>query len=259
MDSTHPPGAQPGPPFQSALTLLQRREGQPPLSTGSPELDRLTGGMDPGHFYLFYGDEDCPLPDTLLLRLLVEAVRDDDARAAYLLCGNYRRSRTVLDPELLISLIDASGLDTDDALARIHVVPAFSERHLLKAPALVEALLQEHAGFTLVAAQQLAKLFYGEDALRFETLNAFTGIVSQLKATCTESGAVLAATCRSSDRGRPIPLPEGGSFLSHSANAIIYLREPRRGPASAYAVKHPDRARTGLAVHFGEEGPPWGA
>jgi hypothetical protein len=258
MDSPQPRGAQTGPPFESALTILQRREGHRALATGSPELDRLTGGMDPGLFYLFYGDEGCELPDTLLLRLLVEAVREEGARAVYLLCGNYRRSRTVLDPELLISLIDASGLDIDDSLSRIHVVSAFSERHLLKAPALVEGLLEEYEGFSLVAVQQLAKLFYGEDALRFETLNAFTGIVSRLKATCAERGAVLAATCRASDRGRPIPLPEGGSFLRHSANAIIYLRESRRGPASAYAVKHPDRARTGLAVHFGEEGSLWG-
>ncbi len=258
MDSPQPRGAQTGPPFESALTILQRREGRRALATGSPELDRLTGGMDPGLFYLFYGDEGCELPDTLLLRLLVEAVREEGSRAVYLLCSNYRRSRTVLDPELLISLIDASGLDIDDSLSRIHVVSAFSERHLLKAPALVEALLEEHGGFSLVAVQQLAKLFYGENALRFETLNAFTGIVSRLRATCTGRGAVLVATCRASDRGRPIPLPEGGNFLRHSANAIIYLRESRRGPASAYAVKHPDRARTGLVVHFGEGGSLWG-
>ena len=138
MDSPQTRGAQTGPPFESALTILQRREGHRALATGSPELDRLTGGMDPGLFFLFYGDEGCDLPDTLLLRLLVEAVREEGSRAVYLLCGNYRRSRTVMDPELLISLIDASGLDIDDSLSRIHVVSAFGGGQLL------EALGQRH-------------------------------------------------------------------------------------------------------------------
>ena len=70
---------------------------------------------------------------------------------------------------------------------------------------------------------------------------------------------ILAATCRSSGRGSPIPLPDGGSFLRHAANAIVYLRSRRRGGVSAYLVKHPDRSRSGRMVHIdGEGGIPWG-
>jgi hypothetical protein len=252
MDSQHNPEEQAELPFESALSLLEKRGRHSALSTGSPNLDRLTGGLEPGLFYLIYGNDDYELPDTLLLRLLVEAVGNDGARAAYLLCGNYRRSRTVMDSELLLSLIDASGLDAEDSLSRIHIVSAFSERHLLKAPALVEGLLDEHGVFTLVAVQQVAKLFYGEDALRFEELAEFTGVVSRLRAMCSERGVTLVATCRSSRRVGPIPLPEGGSFLRHSANAIFYLRESGRGLASAYAVKHPKKRREGMVVRFGE-------
>jgi hypothetical protein len=252
MDSPPTQRAQAGPPFETALAILQRRKGFHSLGTGSPELDRLTGGLEPGLFYLFYGDGD--LTDVLLLRLLVEAVRDERSKAAYLLCGNYRRSRTVMDPELLLSLIEDAGLDMEDSLSRIHIVSAFSERHLIRAPGLVELLLEGNSGFALVAVQQLTKLFYGEHALRHEGLVEFTGLVSRLKAMCSERGIVLAATCPPSGRGRPTPTPEGGSFLRHVANAIIYLRESKRGPTSAYVVKHPDRARTGLVVQFGEGG-----
>ncbi|MCW3979181.1 MAG: hypothetical protein NWF12_05485 [Candidatus Bathyarchaeota archaeon] len=252
MDSPPPQRAQTGPPFETALTILQRREGFQPLTTGSPELDRLTGGLEPGLFYLFYGEGD--LPDVLLLRLLVEAVKDERARAVYLLCGNYRRSRTVMDPELLLSLIEEAALDVDDSLSRIHIVSAFSERHLIRAPGLVEGLLEWEDGFVLVAVQQLTKLFYGEHALRHESPTEFTGLVSRLKAMCSERGIVLAATCRATGRKKPIPNAEGGSFLRHAANAIVYLREPKNGPTSAYVVKHPDRARTGLVVQFGEGG-----
>jgi hypothetical protein len=243
------------PPFESALSLLQRREGARPLGTGSPGLDALIGGLEPGLFYLFYGNEEGGLPDSLLLRLLVGAV-GLGGRAAYLLCGNYRRSRTVMDPELLLSLVEGAGLDVEASLSRIHIVSAFSERHLIRAPGLVGGLLEGVGGFTLVAVQQLAKLFHGEDALRFEEPIEFTGLVSRLRAMCSERGVVLAATGRPGRRGQPIPEPEGGSFLRHAANVVVYLRGSGRGGVSAYVVKHPDRARAGAAVHFGEGGDP---
>jgi hypothetical protein len=246
------PTSTPRPPvvFENALDLLHRRREIHTLSTGSPELDTLTGRLELGLFYLFYGPDS--LPDRLLHRLLIEAVRGKGDRAVYLVCGNYRRSRTMLDSELLLSLIDEAGLDAEDALSRIHFVSAFSERHLIRAPDLVEGLLEGAGGFSLIAVQQLTKLFYGKHALRHENPAEFTGIVSRLKAMCFERGISLAATARASVRGRPIPRPEGGNFLSHAANVIVYLRETRGGSLSAYVVKHPERGRTGRTVHFGE-------
>jgi hypothetical protein len=254
MKSQHTGGVQTGPPFETALSLLRRREGSSPLGTGSPKLDRLVGGLDPGLFYLFYGDEDGGLPDSLIHGLLVEAVKEPDARAVYVVCGNYRRSRTVIDNELLLSLIDAAGLDVDDALSRIHVVFAFSERHLMRVPRLVEGVLEGGERFTLIAVQQLTKLFYGEHALRHEDPAEFTGVVARLREMCSEGGIVLAASGRPVGRRRPIPLPEGGPFLRHAANAIVFLRGSGRGPTTAYVVKHPDRARAGMSVRFGEGG-----
>jgi len=134
---------------------------------------------------------------------------------------------------------------------------AFSERHLMRMPSLVESLLNEH-DCTLVAVQQLPKLFHGKDALRFEELTEFTGIVSRLKASCSEHMTTLVATSRPTGRSRPIPEPEGGSYLKHAANAILFLRESGGGPVSAYVVKHPDRARMGRVVQFGGGGTLWG-
>ena len=250
--STSPP--RPPVAFESALDLLHRREGICTLSTGSPELDALIGRLEPSLFYLFYGPEGSDLPDRLLHRLLVEAVKREQGKAVYLVCGNYRRSRTVMDSGFLLSLIEEAGLDMDEALSRIHIVCAFSEQHLIQAPDLVEGLLEGAGGFNIVAVQQLTKLFYGKHALRHEDPAEFTGAVSRLKAMCFKGGIILAATARASGCGRPIPTPEGGSFLRHAANAIVYLRESKRGPTSAYVVKHPDRARTGLVVQFGEGG-----
>jgi RecA/RadA recombinase len=43
--------------FTNALKLLEEKEAKTYLSTGSPELDELLGkGIEPGTFYLFYGN-----------------------------------------------------------------------------------------------------------------------------------------------------------------------------------------------------------
>jgi len=244
--------------FESALTIIKRRESVNTLSTSGSGLEVLLGGLEPGLFYLFYSDGG-GLADRILHGLLVEAVSDETRQAFYLVCGNYRRSRTVLDSEYLLSLIESEGLDVSDTISRIHVVCAFSERQQMRAPTLVESVLARGGEFSLIAAQQITKIFYGKTALRHENQTQFTGMVSRLKGLCGEGGLVLAATCRSSGCGRPIPLPEGGSFLRHASNAIVYLRGQRGGGISAYLVKHPDRGRSGRMVHIeGEGGTPWG-
>jgi hypothetical protein len=254
MGSQSSRGAQPGQAFESALNLKQRRESIDTLSIKGRGLEELLGGLEPGLFYLFYSDDGGRLADRILQELLVEAVSDEARRGFYLVCGNYRRSRTVLDSERLLSLIEAKGLDVSDALSRIHVVCAFSERQQMRTPSLIEAVLIEEGGFSIIVAQQITKIFYGKTALRHEHPAQFTGMVSRLKGLCGKRGIILAATCRSSRRGRPIPLPEGGSFLRHAANAIVYLRERRRGGISAYIVKHPDKNRSGRIAHIVWEG-----
>ena len=252
-------GAQPGRAFESALNLIKRRESIDTLSTNGSGLEGLLGGLEPGLFYLFYSDDGGRLADRVLQELLVEAVSDEARRGFYLVCGNYRRSRTVLDSECLLTLIEAEGLDVSDALSRIHVVCAFSERQQMRAPSLIESVIAEEGEVSIIIAQQITKIFYGKTALRHENPAQFTGMVSRLKGLCGKGGMILAATCRSSGRGNPIPLPEGGSFLRHSANTIVYLRERRRGEISAYLVKHPDKSRSGRMVHIdGEEESSWG-
>jgi len=252
MVSDHPSEA-PACSFEDALSLLQRRGESRPLSTGSSELDRLTGGVEPGLFHLFYGSDAEGLPDRLLHRLLVEGVRPGPrgcGRAIYLVCGNYRRSRTVLDSELLLALLEEAGLDVADALSRIQVVCAFSESQQAEAAGLVEGLLGRLEGVSLVAVQQIAKLFSGPRLSEHGGFTEFVGMVSRLKTLCYGRGVALAATCRPSGAGRPAPLPEGGGFLRHAANVVVYLR----APLSAYLIKHPDRARMGRGVEFGVEG-----
>jgi len=227
--------------FKDALTLLAQRREDTQLSTGSPSLDRLIGGIKPGWFYLFYGPEKEGAPDRVLHRLLVNALkpRPRGGKAVYLLCGNYRHSRTLLDTELLLELLEAEQLPVAEALTRVTVVCAFSRRQQVQAADHVENTLRSGKGFSLVAVQQIAKLF--ED----HNLRGLVETVSKLRRLCYRERVSLVATCRASGEGEPIPLPEGGVFMRHAASVIVYLRTPRGGGVSAYLVKHPDRARVG--------------
>ena len=236
--------------FKTALTIFEKSDQTQSLSTGSSELDRLINKLEVGKFHLFYSSNGGDVSDRLLHRLLVEAVRDANKRAVYLVCGNYRRSRTVLDSEYLISLIEAEGLDLHDALSRIYIVCAFSERQQIRAPSLIKSLLEKYSGFTLVAAQQVTKIFYGKHAIRHESPAEFTGMISRLKSLCSGTGTVLVATCQQSTQAKSIPLPEGGSFLRHTANTIVYLRMSPNGALSAHVVKHPKKKLIGRRVNF---------
>jgi len=98
---------------------------------------------------------------------MVEAIKPGElsGKVVYLLCGNYRRDRTTLDSELLLSLLEDSDMDLDDALGKIHIIGVFSEAQLMNAPSLVEELVSEHDDIRLLAVQQISKLFYSEKAV----------------------------------------------------------------------------------------------
>jgi RecA/RadA recombinase len=237
------------PAFTSALQVYANRAEVSRLSTGSHRLDQLLGGIEATRFYLFYGADGEKVPDKLLYRLMVETIKTG-GHVAYMLCGNYRRDRTTLDTELLLSLIEATGLEVEEALSRIHIIGVFSEAQLMNAPSLVEEVMTGN-DVRLLAVQQISKLFYSETAIGIEDRNEFTGVVSRLKELCTVYEAALVASCMAKRRRNLSPEPMGGSFLRHAVNVMVYLRAMQGGEVSAQLVKHFDKHRTGRRVSLG--------
>ena len=243
-------------PFKTASEVLQTRLEQPHLATGSPTLDGLLGGVEPGGFYLFYGT-DGGAADSLIHRLLVNSLRPSaqgglDGKALYLNCGNYRRSRTILDVDHLFRLMEDAQLDIVGATKRIYALCAFSERQQNKAAEEIEKLVNEDPEIRLVAIQQIAKLF--TPALltpQPQAMLNFQNFTSRMKRLCMENQVILAASCRRQARDTSmVPEPEGGTYLQHQANAIVYLRDTEKGQAAAHLVKHPDRLRQSMKVVF---------
>ena len=113
--------------FTSGLELpLSGSKGT--LSTGSPELDTLIGGIRRGMFYLFYGEKE--LIEVLFRHIIANALkpREESERpvVVYMLCGNYRKERTEIRTEELVEFIEASGYGMEEALRRVHILTASS-------------------------------------------------------------------------------------------------------------------------------------
>jgi hypothetical protein len=236
--------------FESALQVYTNRAEVSRLSTGSRRLDQMLGGIEPSKFYLFFGDPGDNTPDRLLYRLMVEALSSTMGKVIYLLCGNYRRDRTTLDSDLLLSLLEDANLDLDDALRRIHIIGVFSEHQLMNAPSLVEELLEDKGEISLIAVQQISKLFYSEKALRFEEHTEFSGVLSKLREMGTLHHIPIVASCSSKRRKGLIPEPKGGNYLRHVSNVITYLRLLEGGDVAAHLVKHFDKNRKGKRIRF---------
>jgi len=251
--STHLPHGAPSNYFQPASEMLDIRATARRLQTGFPRLDEMVGGLEPGLLHLFYGSEKSGLPDKLLHHLLVEAVKEPETRAIHLLCGNYRRSRSTLDMELLLSLVERAGLEPRDAFSRIHLVCAFTERQQIEAVDDIEGILDENPGVRVVAVQQVSKLFAGPPLVSRATRENLGGMVSRLIRLCAEAGAPVVASASPSPYGRPVPAPEGGAYITHLAKVAVYLRAMKGGGATAYLLNHHEKARIGKRLDL-EEG-----
>ena len=236
-----------GDPFRSALNEFQTRLENPRLSTGSLELDTLLGGVEAGRFYLLSGDEEEGVADRMLHILLVSCLRPGSqgglgGKCVYLNCGNYKRTRTMLDVDLVTGLINAAGLDVASALRRIYTICAFSEDQQMRAVDAVGELLEKDEEIRLVAVQQIAKLF-SPPRLRGGR-GGFQRMVLKLRQMCAKHHVALVATCRPGGRGvSQVRWPEGGDYLNHEAGVIVYFRAVgnERLVATAYLLKHPER------------------
>jgi len=236
--------------FINALKLLEVKTY---LSTGCPELDRLLGdGIELGSFYLFYGREESGI-DHLLHQIMANALDDADDEVIYLNCGNYREDKTILDIPSLVYLTQARRHDPKKALERIIVFCAFSEEQQEQVVEEVRGIVEHEDTIKLLAIHDMAKLFTSQSFQEpYKRIPRLQRSVSRLWQICAEKGVAVVASCgpAKAKKGYP-PKPEGGRYLSHLANSIVYL-EKTTGLVStyqAYLLKHsalpPKRALLG--------------
>ena len=242
--------------FVSGLERLTSNERSPPLSTDSPGLDGLLGGIRGDVFYLFYGEPE--LSEELFTHILVNALRSDASErpgAIYMLCGNYRVEKTIIGTETLLQRLQASGMSTEDALSRVHILCAFSADQQAMVVDEIEKLMERDPAIRVILVKGLFNLerddarTTGREKVRGEIQRSMI----RLRQICASRNIPLVASGRStSARRRRLPQLEGSSFLHHLANVIVYLRPVGRSStyARAFVVKNPMRSPRSIEYGF---------
>ncbi|RLI37331.1 hypothetical protein DRO66_04025 [Candidatus Bathyarchaeota archaeon] len=247
--------------FTNALKLLEEKEKKIHLSTGCPELDRLIGnGIEPRVFYLFYGNLESDI-DILLHHIIAKALDKGDrtGKVVYLNCGNYREDKTILNIPCLVRFLKANRIDPKEGLERILVYCAFSEEQQEQVVEEVRQIIGETEVVELLVVHNVAKLFTAKgkrDKAWYRRIPRLQRAVLRLWQTCAARGVAMVASCRPTKtrRGR-MPKPEGGSYLSHEANVIVYIEKVRGlvAASQAYLVKHPAKPHGRAVLNIGGE------
>jgi len=248
--------------FQKSSEILNERQKLTRMTTGDADLDSLLGGgIEPGQFYLFYGDKDSGV-DILIHQILVNSLLPPErfglgGKCVYSNCGNYRLEKTMLDTGLLCHLVKAAKLKTDKALDSIYTICSFSEEQQETVFKDIQDLIRKDDEIRLVVVHNIAKLFT-TNRHGGERIKRLQKAVFQLWRVCAENNLAFVASCRPAKNSRGAPQPEGGGYLSHKATVIVYLRRLRKGYTSAHLIEHSNRAPRRITLKSGLGGDPLG-
>jgi hypothetical protein len=221
--------------FTSGLELLLSG-AESVLSTGSPELDALVGGIRRGMFYLFYGEKE--LIEVLFRYLIANALKPREGSGrpvvVYMLCGNYRKERTEIGTEELVELVEASGYGMEEALRRIHILTASSaDQQALLIDELI-GVLEREPEVSLVLIRGIFKLHFDDARVRNRHV-------------VRESGP-SPASASSAPRGGSPSSPPGGPRRRGSSQSLRAAASSGTWPTPSYTSGGGGRApdSTGL-------------
>ncbi len=209
--------------------------------------------------YLFYGDDELtdPLFAHLLANALVSTEREPRPEAVYVICGNYRVERIMVDTEALFRLLKARGLDPEEALNRARVLVASSADQQADLAEELGRVVSGSGRTRLVLVRGIYRL--GRDDARRthrdQVRDEVQRSISLMKRACASAGIPLVASSREVTTGR-VPAPEASSYLDHLAGVIVYLRKRERGAAynRAYVLKSPLTVQRSREYTFEDDG-----
>lgn len=242
--------------YVTGKELLNRHTAESQLSTGSPELDQLIGGIQRGLFYFFYGEKT--LIETLFQHMTTKALAANEKGKpvmVYMLLGNYRKERTNLGLEELAELVEDSGFHMWEALKRVQIFTASSaDQQVLLVEGLVRLLMEEN-NVSLVIVRGIYKLAKDDPRIRnrhvvYEEVQMS---INSLRNICAEKRIPIVASGRISEaKTKRKPMPESSMFLRHCANVIIYLRARKKKSKynRAFLVDHPVKPLGSVEYHY---------
>ena len=242
--------------YVTGQELMLRNQHEIQLSTGSPELDKLVGGIQNSLFYFFYGEKQ--LMEILFQHMTVNALATNEKGkpiVVYMLLGNYRKERTNLGLEELAELIEDSGFHMWEALKRIQIFTASSaDQQAILVQSLIDLVSKEN-NVSLVIVRGIYKLAKDDPRIRNRHVvyEEIQSSINSLRNICAEKRIPIVASGRiSEEKSKRKPMPESSLFLKHCANVIIYLRSRKKGSKynRAFLVDHPLRGLGSVEYHY---------
>ena len=223
--------------MKCALDLLEHYGTKQKMSTGSAEIDSLIDGIQESSFYLFYSSYDNHLIlDSFLYRQLIGCVspksnKKNGFESVAIFCNNVdpsidRNKHQLLNPEKIAITSKYAGIEPKIVSKNLYVQTAYNLEHQITIAEEIADKIESNQDIKLLAIRDLTR-FLGTDANRStsddsNTLKKALGIIYR---ACTKNKVALVATadCNASNNGA-IPKPNGGTYLKHIANVIVYVK-----------------------------------
>jgi hypothetical protein len=218
--------------MQTAFDHFNEHRNTLKMTTGSAELDSLIDSIQEGQFYLFYGKNKAIL-DGLVHGLLVNCVlpvreHGFESMAVYMNYVDYYQpdKSLVLNPEKIAIAAKCAGLEPKIVSKNIFVQMTYNQQHQLAVTKEISELIEsKKQDIKLLVVNNLTK-FFKESKNRNYAANTLKEALGMLCRICARKKIALICTCDANITSRGIiPRPIGGTFLKHSVNVIVHLRE----------------------------------
>lgn len=232
--------------MQSALEHFNEFRSALKMTTGSPELDSLVDGIQGGQFYLFYGNNRTIL-DGLVHGLLINCVlpvkeHGFESMAVYINNVDYYQpdKSVVLSSEKIGIAAKCACMEPKIVFKNLFVQIAYNEQHQLAVAKQVSDFIESCKGenIKLLVVNNLTK-FFRESKNKNRAATILKEVLGVLCKTCARHKVALICTSDANVTSRGvIPRPLGGTFLKHTLNVIVHLRDFQFSSFKATLVKH---------------------
>jgi RecA/RadA recombinase len=216
------------------------------MTTGSANLDSLIDSIQEGQSYLFYGSNKAVL-DGLVHGLLVNCVlpkQKHGFESMVLYINNidyYQPDKSkVLSPEKIANAAKCMGIEPKVVFKNIFVQIAYNQRHQLAIAKQVADFITRDKDIRLLVINNLTK-YFKESNYKNYAVSILKEVIGILSKVCAQNRIALICTGDANVTSRGlVPRPVGGTYLKHTFNVIVYLRE---------SVSHPQVYKATLIKH----------
>jgi hypothetical protein len=219
--------------MQSAFDHFNEYRNTLKMTTGSATVDSLIDSIHEGQFYLFYAKNKAIL-DGLVHGLLINCVlpikekHGFESMAVYVNSVDYYQpdKSLVLNPEKIAIAAKCAEIEPKIVFKNLFIQIAYNQQHqLVVAKQISELIESKKQDIKLLVVNNLTK-FFKESKNKNYSANMLKEALGILCRICARNKIALICTGDANITSKGIiPRPIGGTFLKHSVNVIVHLRE----------------------------------